>query len=112
MGLLDEHRLDAAIEQKVIVPLHKAWSLQEALVFELYDRRTGLLALGVVGAEEKMTLQTAIQKGLITKSALTVKDPRSSDMLTLADAIFEWVSSTMFSAWLSTHQQEQKWILF
>ena len=31
MGLLDEHRLDAAIEQKVIVPLHKAWSLYKKL---------------------------------------------------------------------------------
>ena len=77
-----------AIREKKIVPLRKAWSLQEALSFDLYERESGLLCLtDASGAPEKMTLQTAIRKGLIKKSALTVKDPRSSDILTLGDAI-------------------------
>lgn len=82
--LLDGQRLDHAIEQKVIVPLHRAWSLQEALSHQLYERETGLFNMV---SRDKITLQTAIQKGLIKKSALTVKDPRSSDILSLADAI-------------------------
>ena len=83
-GLLDGRRLDEAIEEKMIVPLHKAWSLQEAISHKLYERETGLFAFAGM---EKVTLQTAIQKGLIKKSALTVKDPRSSDIVSLAEAI-------------------------
>ena len=83
-GLLDAHRLDEAIERNLIVPLHKACSLQEALARGLYQRETGLF---LMSSDEKVTLKTAMQKGWIKKSALTVKDPRSSDILNLAEAV-------------------------
>ncbi|XP_045033650.1 microtubule-actin cross-linking factor 1 isoform X20 [Daphnia magna] len=81
---LEGQRLDQAIDEKKIIPLHKAWSLQEALAHQLYERETGLF---VMAGRDKITLHTAIQKGFIQKSALTVKDPRSSDILSLGDAI-------------------------
>lgn len=84
---LEGMRLDEAVEQKIIVPLHKAWSLQEALAQKLYDRDSGLFRFDSSAVSGKITLLTAIQKGLIKKSALTVKDPRSADVLTLGDAI-------------------------
>ena len=71
---LEGQRLDRAIQEKKIIPLHQAWSLQEALVHKLYERETGLFVMP--GSE-----------GFIQKTTLTVKDPRSSDILSLADAI-------------------------
>jgi len=87
-GVLDGQRIDAAIRKNIIIRSQKACSLQEALSFNLYDRETGLfLITGSNGIPEKMTLQVAIRRGLIKKSTLAVKDPRSSDILTLGDSI-------------------------
>lgn len=87
-GELDEHSIDTAIHHNIIVPVHKSLSLQEALSLQLYERESGLFSLtDTNGTREKMTLHKAVQKGLIKKSTLAVKDPRSSDILTLSDAI-------------------------
>ena len=77
--------LDEAVRTGVLLPVRKALSLQEAVALNCYEKDSGLFQF--TGSAEKMSLQAAINSGMIKTSTLCVKDPRSGDILTLADAI-------------------------
>lgn len=75
-------KLDSALEKGYIMSTKKPWSLQEALAHGCYDPQTGLMTIG-----ETCTLDDAMRKGDINRGALTVKDPRSRDIITLGESI-------------------------
>ena len=77
--------LDEAVRKGLILPARKALSLPEAIALKYYDKDSGLFQFA--GSPEKVNLQAAISAGIIKTSTLCVKDPRSGDILTLADAI-------------------------
>lgn len=76
--------LDVAYQKGFFVTTRKPLALQEVLAQGCYDGKTGLLNLN---DSEKMSLEDAIRLGDVNKSALTVKDPRSGDIISLSDAI-------------------------
>lgn len=75
--------LDEAVKKGYILSTIKPWSLQEALAQNCYDPKTGLLLIDDV----KMSIQEAIQKCLINPDCLTIKDPKTGEMITLTEAI-------------------------
>ncbi|XP_067144018.1 microtubule-actin cross-linking factor 1 isoform X2 [Centruroides vittatus] len=77
--------LDIALLKGFLVTTRQPWSLQEALEHQLYNTETGLMIDYVNG--KKITLEECILQGYINKNALTVKDPRSDNILTLLESI-------------------------
>lgn len=75
--------LDLAFEKGYILSTVKPWTLQEALAHQSYDPKTGIFTID----GENFTLEEAIAKGLISQEGSSIKDPRTSDIISLGDAI-------------------------
>lgn len=84
-GLLTEPALplDQAYLKGYILSTVLPWSLQETLAQKVYDPKTG--QFNINGAN--INLVQAIEGGVVNPNILTVKDPRSDDIITLKDAI-------------------------
>lgn len=76
--------LDVAYDKGYLLTTKKPLSLQESLAQGGYDPASGLM---IIGGEDKITLDEAMNVGEINRNALTVKDPRSGDIITLSDAV-------------------------
>lgn len=92
IGLLDTQKgvlvnpdmtFDVAYSKGYLMSSKKPITLQESLVQLLYDPATGLFKLG----NDDLTLEEAIQKGEINQNEMTVKDPRTGNIMSLRDAI-------------------------
>ncbi|XP_074102796.1 dystonin-like protein short stop isoform X15 [Cotesia typhae] len=75
--------LDVALEKGYILNTTKPWTLQEALAHQSYNPITGRFLMD----GDRLPLEEAITKGLISHDSPSVKDPRSGDVITLSDAI-------------------------
>lgn len=75
--------LDVALEKGYILNTTKPWTLQEALAHQSYNPITGRFLMD----GDRLPLEEAITKGLISHDSPSVKDPRSGDVITLNDAI-------------------------
>lgn len=75
--------LDQAYLKGYILSTVLPWSLQETLAQKVYDPQTGKFVVD----NAKVTLVEAIEGGIVNPSVLTIKDPRSGDIITLNDAI-------------------------
>ena len=75
--------LDAAFEKGYILSTIKPWTLQEALTHQTYNSRTGAFLID----GDRVTLEAALAKGLISIDGPSIKDPRTGDVITLGDAI-------------------------
>ena len=75
--------LNVAYEKGYILSTVKPWSLQEALAHQTYDPDRGLFVIDGAG----YTLEDALENGLIAKDSPSVKDPRSSEIISLGEAI-------------------------
>lgn len=75
--------LDQAYLKGYILSTVLPWSLQETLAQKVYDPKTGQFTIDNVD----VTLVEAIEGGVVNPNILTVKDPRSGDIITLNDAI-------------------------
>ena len=75
--------LDVAFEKGYILSTLKPWTLQEALAHQSYDPKTGNFVID----GERFTLEEAISKGVISQDGSSIKDPRTSDIISLGDAI-------------------------
>ncbi|XP_043802342.1 microtubule-actin cross-linking factor 1, isoforms 1/2/3/5-like isoform X15 [Apis laboriosa] len=75
--------LNVAYEKGYILSTVKPWSLQQALAHQTYDPDRGLFVIDGVG----YTLEDALEKGLIARDSPSVRDPRSSEIISLGEAI-------------------------
>ncbi|KAG5872490.1 hypothetical protein JTB14_037535 [Gonioctena quinquepunctata] len=75
--------LDQAYLKGYILSTVLPWSLQETLAQKVYDPKTGLFTIN----NANVTLTEAIDGGVVNPNLLTVKEPRSGDIITLNDAI-------------------------
>ncbi|KAJ3648505.1 hypothetical protein Zmor_020303 [Zophobas morio] len=75
--------LDQAYLKGYILSTVLPWSLQETLAQKVYDPKTGQFTVN----NANITLVQAIEGGVVNPNVLTVKDPRSGDIITLNDAI-------------------------
>lgn len=75
--------LDVALEKGYILSTRKPWTLQEALAHQCYNPATGRFVID----GDRLTLEGAITKGLISYDSPSVKDPRTGDVITLNEAI-------------------------
>lgn len=75
--------LDQAYLKGYILSTVLPWSLQETLAQKVYDPKTGQFTVN----NANVTLVQAIEGGVVNPNVLTVKDPRSGDIITLNDAI-------------------------
>ncbi|CAH1991991.1 unnamed protein product [Acanthoscelides obtectus] len=75
--------LDQAYLKGYILSTVLPWSLQETLAQKVYDPKTGQFTIN----DANLTLVEAIEGGIINPNVLTVKDPRSDDIITLNEAI-------------------------
>lgn len=75
--------LDIAFEKGFILSTTKPWTLQGALAHQCYDQKTGNFTID----GDKLTLEEAIAKGVISQDRPSVKDPRTGDIISLGDAI-------------------------
>lgn len=75
--------LDIAYAKGYLMSSKKPITLQESLVQMLYDPATGLFKIN----GSHLTLEEAIQTGEINQNEMTVKDPRSGNIMSLRDAI-------------------------
>ncbi|XP_044265469.1 microtubule-actin cross-linking factor 1 isoform X20 [Tribolium madens] len=84
-GILTEPALplDQAYLKGYILSTVLPWSLQETLAQKVYNPKTGQFTVN----NANVTLVQAIEGGIVNPDVLTVKDPRSGDIITLNDAI-------------------------
>ncbi|KAJ8936625.1 hypothetical protein NQ314_012241 [Rhamnusium bicolor] len=75
--------LDQAYLKGYILSTVLPWSLQETLAQKVYDPKTGQFTIN----NANVTLVEAIEGGVVNPNVLTVKDPRSGDIISLNDAI-------------------------
>ncbi|XP_028131989.1 microtubule-actin cross-linking factor 1 isoform X36 [Diabrotica virgifera virgifera] len=75
--------LDQAYLKGYILSTVLPWSLQETLAQKVYDPKTGQFTIN----NAKITLVEAIDGGIVNPNVLTIKEPRSGDIITLNDAI-------------------------
>ncbi|XP_028982177.1 microtubule-actin cross-linking factor 1 isoform X2 [Diachasma alloeum] len=75
--------LDQALEKGYILSTMKPWTLQEALAHQVYSPTSGMFTI----EGDRLTLERAIAKGLISHDSPSVKDPRTGDVISLNDAI-------------------------
>ncbi|XP_066262854.1 plectin isoform X36 [Euwallacea similis] len=75
--------LDQAYLKGYILSTVLPWSLQETLAQNVYDTNSGLIIFN----NSTVTISQAIEGGIINPSVLTVKDPKSGDIITLNEAI-------------------------
>lgn len=75
--------LDTALEKGYILSTTKPWSLQQALAHQSYNPKTGAFLID----GDRLTLEAAIGKGLVSLDGPSIKDPRSGDVISLGDAI-------------------------
>lgn len=75
--------LDEAYAKGYILSTVVPWSLQQAVALKLYDPKNGQFILD----DTSRTLAETIDENIINPNVLTIKDPRSSEVVTLNEAI-------------------------
>ncbi|XP_050294621.1 microtubule-actin cross-linking factor 1 isoform X22 [Anthonomus grandis grandis] len=75
--------LDQAYLKGYILSTVLPWSLQETLAQNVYDSTTGQIIFN----DSNVTISQAIEGGIVNPNVLTVKDPKSGDIITLNEAI-------------------------
>lgn len=75
--------LDKAYEKGYILSTILPWSLQETLALGLYNPSSGKFEIN----NSAISLHQAIEDEIINPDVLTIKDPRTNDIITLNDAI-------------------------
>lgn len=78
-----EMNLDSALEKGYLLSSKKPLSLIDIIVRNMYDPSTGLITIDGVA----MTLDDAIEKGLIKVNELIVRDPKTGNIYPLIEAI-------------------------
>ncbi|XP_056639429.1 microtubule-actin cross-linking factor 1 isoform X37 [Diorhabda sublineata] len=75
--------LDQAYLRGYILSTVLPWSLQETLAQKVYDPKSGQFTIN----NSNITLVEAIDGGIVNPNVLTIKEPRSGDIITLNEAI-------------------------
>lgn len=75
--------LDQAYLKGYILSTVLPWSLQETLAQKVYDTKTGQFTIN----NANVTLVEAIDGGIVNPNVLTIKEPRTGDIITLNEAI-------------------------
>lgn len=78
-----EMNLDSALEKGYLLSSKKPLSLIDIIIRNMYDPLTGLVTIDGVS----MTLEEAIDKGLIKMNELIVRDPKTGNIYPMLDAI-------------------------
>uniref|UniRef100_A0AAR5PTP7 Microtubule-actin cross-linking factor 1 n=1 Tax=Dendroctonus ponderosae TaxID=77166 RepID=A0AAR5PTP7_DENPD len=75
--------LDQAYLKGYILSTVLPWSLQETLAQNVYDSTSGQIVFN----DSNVTISQAIEGGIVNPNVLTVKDPKSGEIITLNEAI-------------------------
>lgn len=94
-----EMKLDSALEKGYLLSSKKPLSLIDIIVRNMYDPITGLLTIDGVS----MTLEDAIDKGLIRMNELIVRDPKTGNIYPLLDAVQLGIIQTASGLYVDLH---------